>query len=105
MFFPLVRILSCCGVSRRRWRAGGWQVRGACHSEAMVPPSLPPPVPHGASELSQEAFAKRVGVHRTYMGGLERGERNLTLRSSDASGPRGSASVQMWWPAARTIGG
>ena len=34
-----------------------------------------------AHNLSQEGFADIMGVHRTYMGGLERGERNLTLRS------------------------
>jgi transcriptional regulator with XRE-family HTH domain len=31
--------------------------------------------------MSQEAFAEKCGLDRTYVGGIERGERNLALRN------------------------
>jgi len=34
-----------------------------------------------ALEMSQEAFADLIGVHRTYYGAVERGKQNLTLSS------------------------
>ena len=44
-----------------------------------------------ARGLSQEGFADVLGVHRTYMGGIERGERNLTLKSVE----RIAASIEI----------
>lgn len=33
--------------------------------------------------LSQEELAVRVGVHRTYIGMIERAEKNITLKNID----------------------
>lgn len=36
------------------------------------------------AELSQEAFADKCGLDRTYISGIERGKRNVSLRNIDA---------------------
>ena len=54
---------------------------------------------------SQESFAHEVGVHRTYMGAIERGERNVSLenlvRIADALGTRLSQLIAAGEKAAR----
>jgi transcriptional regulator with XRE-family HTH domain len=48
-----------------------------------------------ARGISQEALAVAVGVHRTYLGGIERGERNLTLRTVERLAARLGVDVHV----------
>lgn len=53
-----------------------------------------------ASGISQEAFAASCSLHRTYIGGIERGERNVSfanlLRIADALRVRPSVLLQRY---------
>jgi ribosome-binding protein aMBF1 (putative translation factor) len=59
----------------------------ATSKAAAAPPSLQLSLAAGirrrreALGVSQEAFADEIEMHRTYYGAIERGARNMTLRS------------------------
>lgn len=46
-----------------------------------------------AKGLSQEELAAACGLHRTYVGSVERGERNVTLSTLEALAPTLGVSV------------
>lgn len=46
-----------------------------------------------AKQISQEEFAEICGLHRTYIGSVERGERNVTLSTLEVLAKALGASV------------
>lgn len=47
-----------------------------------------------ARGLSQESFAAECGLDRTYIGGIERGERNVALRNIEVIAKALDVSIQ-----------
>jgi Helix-turn-helix len=64
----------------RRCRNAAWQTRHRRARDSAAT-NVVATIHDVAGGLSQESFALVLGVHRTYVGGLERGERNLTLNA------------------------
>lgn len=56
-----------------------------------------------AKGYSQESFADEVGVDRTYMGGIERGERNIAALNIIRIAKALKVEVGELFPAARTL--
>ena len=54
---------------------------------------------------SQESFADKVGVHRTFMGAVERGEQNLSLDSIERIAVGLGVSVSRLFSEAEREGG
>jgi DNA-binding XRE family transcriptional regulator len=85
---------------------GGAMYAAGCHERAPMPARSPQHAALGlairelrrASGISQEALAANCGLHRTYVGGIERGERNVSfanlLRIADALAVRPSELLE-----------
>jgi DNA-binding XRE family transcriptional regulator len=85
-----------CYLSSVDLSAAAWQYRPAVEPRSRNHVALGQAIRELrlTAGFSQEAFADRCGMHRTYVGGIERGERNLSfanlLRVAGALGVRPS---------------